>query len=180
MTVRIYYRVSTEKQDFDMQNKAIRRLMQSKELDYDLAIIYKDFGITGTIAQRPEYQRLLAEVKEHDIIMAYEFSRLWRDMEEQSRVTKMLMALNVKIVSVSDGELNSINDTLSFDIKGCVNQFEARRLKVRINDGIRAKKERVSKGLEVWNTRGPDKKKRKTDGYVKEQERRRQLRRLIK
>ena len=176
MTVRIYYRVSTEKQDFDMQDKAIKGFMQSKGLNYDSSIIYKDFGITGTITQRPDYQKLLSEVQEHDIIVAYEFSRLWRDMEEQSRVTKMLMALSVKIMSVSDGELNSINDTLTFDIKGCVNQHEARRLKVRINDGIKAKKERVLKGLDVWNTRGPDKKKRKTDGYVREQERRRLLR----
>jgi DNA invertase Pin-like site-specific DNA recombinase len=178
MTTHIYYRVSTEKQDFEMQFNAIKAFMQAKDLSYELSTIYKDFGISGTTAQRPDYQRLLAEVKEHDIIMVYEFSRLWRDLEEQSRATKMLMALGVRIISVADGELNSISDTLLADIKGSINQFEARRLKDRTNAGIAAKKARISQGLDVWKPRGRDKKKRNTDGYRKEQERRRALKAL--
>ena len=53
--------------------------------------------------------------------------------------------------------------------------MEAERTKQRVIDGIAAKKAKVAAGLEEWKGRGPDKKKRNTDGYVKEQARRRAL-----
>lgn len=40
---------------------------------------------------------------------------------------------------------------------------------------IVSKHARVAQGLEFWKGRGPDKKKRSSDGYVKEQARRRAL-----
>lgn len=164
--IRIYYRVSTEKQDFDMQFKAIRDLCKSKNIDYSACSIYQDFGISGTTADRPDYQRLLSEIQPFDTIIVYEVSRLWRDLEEQSRAMKYLIDKNnVNIISVADGEIKSLTDTLFADIKGSVNQFEARRLKERINAGIRAKKDKVSRGEDTWKGRGPDKKQRKTEGY---------------
>lgn len=177
--IRIYYRVSTDKQDFDMQQKAVKDLCSVKNIDYSSCIIYQDFGISGTIADRPAYQRLLSEIVSFDTIICYEVSRLWRDLEEQSRATKSLISKNVNIISVADGEIKTLTDTLFADIKGSVNQFEARRLKERINAGIAAKKAKVAQGLDTWNYRGKDKKKRKTDGYKAEQERRRQLKKAI-
>ena len=179
MTLRIYYRVSTDKQDFDMQYKAIKDLCLSKNIEYSNCKVYQDFGISGTTAARPDYQKLLSDIQAFDTIIVYEVSRLWRDLEEQSRATKELISKNVNIISVADGEIKTLTDTLFADIKGSVNQFEARRLKERINAGIAAKKAKVAQGLDTWNYRGPDKKKRKTDGYKKEQERRRQLKKAI-
>lgn len=51
--------------------------------------------------------------------------------------------------------------------------------KERIKAGLVAKKAKVDQGLDTLNYRGPDKKKRKTDGYKAEQERRRQLKKAI-
>jgi Site-specific recombinases, DNA invertase Pin homologs len=175
VTFRIYYRVSTEKQDFDMQDNAIRMLLKTKGIDYDSCVVYQDYGLSGTISTRPDYQKLLSEVTENDTIVVYEFSRLWRDLEEQSRATKMLLALGVSIVTVADGELNKISDTLLADIKGSINQFEARRLRERTKAGIAAKQAKVAQGLEKWKGRGTDKQKRKTDGYTREQARRRAM-----
>gem|GEM_PF-2012048 len=175
VTVRVYYRVSTEKQDFAMQDNAIRILLKNKDIDYESCIIYQDYGLSGTISTRPDYQKLLSEVAEHDMIVVYEFSRLWRDLEEQSRATKMLLALGVNIVSVADGELNRLGDTLVADIKGSINQFEVRRLRERTKAGIAAKQAKVAQGLEKWRGRGPDKQKRQSEGYLKEQARRRAL-----
>ena len=175
MTTRIYYRVSTDKQDFEMQRHAVLRLLASKGIEQEECVIYQDFGLSGTTSQRPDYQKLLTEVLEGDLIVVYEFSRLWRDMEEQSRATKMLLALGVQISSVADGDLRTFNDSLSIGIKGVINQYEAQRFKERSMAGIKAKKALVAQGLDVWNPRGPDKKKRSSEGYKKEQERRRVL-----
>ncbi len=123
-----------------MQYKAIRDLCTSKGIDYMSCQVYQDFGISGTTADRPDYKRLLSEVQPFDTLIVYEVSRLWRDLEEQSRAMKALLKNNVNIISVADGEIKSLTDTLFADIKGSVNQFEARRLKERINAGIRAKK----------------------------------------
>jgi DNA invertase Pin-like site-specific DNA recombinase len=164
--IRIYYRVSTEKQDFDMQKHNLEVLCKNKGIQYDECVIYQDFGISGTTADRASYQKLLAEVLEGDTIIVYEFSRLWRDMEEQSRATKMLLALGVSILSVSDGELNKSTKLLA-NIRGSINEYEAERTRERINAGIKAKNERVALGLDTWNQRGKDKKPRSKDGYFK-------------
>jgi DNA invertase Pin-like site-specific DNA recombinase len=141
--IRIYYRVSTDKQDFAMQDHAIRGLLKTKEIDFDSCITYQDFALSGTTAQRSEYQRLLAEVLEGDIIFVYEFSRLWRDMQEQSRVIKVFLAMGVQVSSVVDGDLKTMNDTLSVDIRGVINQYEARRLKQRSLAGINSLQARI-------------------------------------
>lgn len=175
MTNRVYYRVSMEKQDFEMQQEALLKLCKNNGLDYANCKVYQDFGLSGTTANRPEYQKLLAEVEENDVILVYEFSRLWRDIGEQSRATKMLKALNVTILSYNDGKLDSNSEMLIVNIKGCINEYEAERLRKRTKDGIAAKKAKVAAGLDTWKSRGPDKKKRSTAGYIREQARRRGL-----
>lgn len=179
MTSRIYYRVSTDKQDFELQEHALQRFIAAKGVNIEDCVIYSDLGISGTTAQRPEYQRLLADIREEDTIFVYELSRLWRDMEEQSRATKIFLALGVKVCSVADGELKDYNDKLTAGIKGVINEFEAYRLRERTRAGIAAKKARVAQGLEPWKGRGPDKKKRSKEGYIKEQARRRELKQTI-
>lgn len=167
MTFHVYYRVSTDKQDLDMQVNAVKNLLESKNIDYNKCEVYKDFGISGTISNRPEYQKMLSEVGEGDTIVSYEYSRLWRDMEEQSRAIKMLTALNVHILSVVDGEINKLIDSLFADLRGSINQYEARRTKERIITGIAAKKARIAAGTDTWKGRGKDKQERKKEGYFK-------------
>lgn len=175
MKTRVYYRVSTDKQDFDMQDRGIKNYLNLLGVTYEECVIYQDFGVSGTIAARPEYQRLLTEVCDRDIIIAYEFSRLWRDMEEQSRATKTLIPRGITIKSPIDGIIDDLENSLSADIKGVINQHEARRVKRRSMEGIRALQDKVKKGEAIWKGRGPDKKKRNSDGYIKEQARRRAL-----
>lgn len=175
MTTRIYYRVSTDKQDFEMQEHAVLSLLTARGINIQDCVIYQDLGISGTTTKRPEYQRLLAEICDYDTIMVYEFSRLWRDMEEQSRATKVFFLMGVKVVSVADGELKDFNDKLSVGIKRVINEFEAQRLRQRTKAGIAAKKAKIAQGLDVWKPRGQDKEKRSSEGYVKEQARRRAL-----
>jgi site-specific DNA recombinase len=163
--IRIYYRVSTDKQDFEMQVNAVENYLDSHNIsEYE---IYSDHGISGTTTQRPEYQRLLVEIVENDLILVYEFSRLWRDMEEQSRVTKMFFALGVQIISTTEGTIRNEEDSLTLDIKGVVNQHESRRIRRRSIQGIRTLQDKVATGEAVWNGRGKDKQKRKKDGYFK-------------
>jgi len=163
--LRIYYRVSTDKQDFDMQKNAIENYLKIHEITtYE---IYEDLGISGLTAERSEYQRLLADIREGDALLVYEFSRLWRDMEEQSRVTKIILALGLTLISVTEGTVKNEEDALISDVKGVINQHEARRFKRRSKDGIKALQDKCATGEKVWNGRGPDKVKRSNEGYLK-------------
>jgi DNA invertase Pin-like site-specific DNA recombinase len=68
---------------------------------------------------------------------------------------------------VTEGNVKTEDDALTSDIKGVINQHEARRIKRRSREGIQALQERVAKGEAVWNGRGKDKKKRNTAGYLR-------------
>jgi Site-specific recombinases, DNA invertase Pin homologs len=173
--IRIYRRVSTDKQDLDAQNHGIDNYLRVHNITPDMYVIYDELAISGTISERPVYQQLLKDVKEGDTVLAYEFSRLWRDMEEQSRVTKLFLALGVTMLSVTEGSVSTFEEALKSDIVGVMNQYEARRIKKRSIEGIRALQEKVAKGESIWKGRRIDKQKRKTDGYIKEQARRRAL-----
>lgn len=104
--IRVYYRVSTDKQEFRMQELAIKNLCKDQGFDYNACKIYTDYAITGTIADRKEYQMLLSDLQDYDTILAYEFSRLWRDMSEQAPMTRKFRERNITVLSPRDGRLD--------------------------------------------------------------------------
>ena len=154
MTVRVYRRVSTNLQDFEEQNRGIERYLQNNGISS--YVNYEEPGITGTIAERPVYQKLL-----------YEYSRMWRDLEEQAKIIKRFMSIGVILISAVEGPVKTIDDVLKLNILGSVNQHEAERFRRRSMEGIKALQEKVSKGEAIWNGRGKDKTPRKTDGYFR-------------
>jgi len=165
MTVRVYRRVSTNLQDFEEQNRGIERYLQNNGISS--YVNYEEPGITGTIAERPVYQKLLSEVVSGDIVLVYEYSRMWRDLEEQAKIIKRFMSIGVILISAVEGPVKTIDDVLKLNILGSVNQHEAERFRRRSMEGIKALQEKVSKGEAIWNGRGKDKTPRKTDGYFR-------------
>ncbi len=162
MTTAIYLRVSTEKQDESLQLHAIKRILPYDE--FNSVKIYKDFGLTGTNTNRPDYQRLLTDITEGKVekLICYEFSRLWRDLEEQNRMFKRLKVLNIKLQSATEGFIETEDDKLKANILGAVNVHEVERIRRRIKDALDKKKKECEAGLDTWRRRGPDKKKRKS------------------
>jgi len=157
----IYLRVSSDKQDEEMQFSAIKRILTDDE--FKNSKIYKDHGITGSTTERPDYQNMLLDLISGSLskIVTYELSRLWRDMEEQNRVFKLLNTYNVKLQSVTEGYVESIDDELKANLLGSVNQHERKRLIRRTKEGIARKKKDIEEGKDTWNGRGKDKKLRK-------------------
>jgi len=163
----IYLRVSSEKQDEAMQLSAIKRIITEEE--FKNSRIYKDHGITGSTTERPDYQKLLMDITSGQIemVVTYELSRLWRDLEEQSRMIKVLKTLNIELKSATEGTIKSEDDRLKAGILGAVNEHERARLIRRTREGIAEKKQNISKGKDTWKGRGKDKKPRKKRGSPK-------------
>lgn len=95
-----YYRVSTTDQSIDSQRHA---LAQGKSFDKEFA----DEGVSGAIpaAQRPEFAKLLAYVREGDTIHVYAVDRLGRDALD---VQATVRALLLRCVSVEVHGLGTI------------------------------------------------------------------------
>lgn len=157
----IYLRVSSDKQDEAMQLTAIKRILTEEE--FANSKIYKDHGISGSITERPDYQNLIMDITYGKLekVATYELSRLWRDLEEQSRMIKVLKNLKVELVSATEGLIKSEDDRLKAGILGAVNQHERERLIRRTREGIAEKKKNIKDGKDVWKGRGKDKKLRK-------------------
>jgi len=82
-----YYRVSSEGQSIDSQRHA---MAEGKSFDKEFA----DEGVSGAIpaAQRPEFAKLLAYVREGDTIHVYAVDRLGRDaLDVQATVRALLL-----------------------------------------------------------------------------------------
>ncbi|MBL6664150.1 MAG: recombinase family protein, partial [Flavobacteriales bacterium] len=84
MKVGIYCRISKDKGDKDKsiedQSELGKEFCVCNKFDYEL---YIDEGISGTIDDRPEFQRLLVDIIDGEIgsIWAYDDSRIQRNPE---------------------------------------------------------------------------------------------------
>lgn len=73
-TCRIYQRVSTSSQDLTRQKKLIE---DAEAAGFYIAGVYSE-KISGTIASRPELNRLIADLKKGDVVIAESLDRISR------------------------------------------------------------------------------------------------------
>jgi len=87
-----YYRVSSEGQSIDSQRHA---LAQGKPFDKEFA----DEGVSGAIpaAQRPEFAKLLAYVRDGDTIHVYAVDSLGRDALDVQATVRALLLRGVSV-----------------------------------------------------------------------------------
>lgn len=111
MKAGIYYRVSTERQDFDSQRSEIERWLASRP-EPPTVVVYTDPARSGKDGKRPGYQALLAAAGrgEIDTIVVYRLDRFSRDATSAIRTILDLDALGVAFVSVSQPALNLGHD----------------------------------------------------------------------
>ena len=106
----IYYRVSTEKQDIEMQKKAIKIWLDGLPEDKKPQQIteYIDEGISGTKKDREAYQRLIADCRHYmiDSIVVYKLDRFSRDASDAIRTIIELDNYGVAFISVTQPILN--------------------------------------------------------------------------
>jgi len=106
MKVAIYYRVSTDKQDTDMQRLAIADWLSGKAAE--VVEIIEERGVSGKNNDRPGLLRLmeLATDKKIDNVIVYKLDRFSRDATTAITRILELDRLGVGFVSVSQPALN--------------------------------------------------------------------------
>lgn len=117
----LYPRVSHHDQaEFGFSLEAQRKhLIQLCELKgYEIVDIYEDAGISAKNTNRPEFQRMMNDVKDGkiDVVVCYKLDRLTRSLSDLEWVLKELEKYNCNLVSASE-DINTSTANGRFFIK---------------------------------------------------------------
>lgn len=146
--IAVYMRVSTDKQDEQSQiDKLTNAVNEFNDVKW-----YVDHGITGTKAtytNRAEYTRMLEDARNGKIehIYCFDWSRMWRNMVEQTRAAHEFIQLGIPLTSLLEGTVKTEDDLFMMHIHGAVNEQEARRTRLKSKEGIIAKQRQVAEAM---------------------------------
>lgn len=103
---------------------------------------YTDAALSGASRFRPGYQKLLEDARhgDFDIVVAEALDRLSRDQEDIAGLYKTLAFHGVKLVTLSEGEINELH----IGLKGTMNALFLKDLALKIRRGQQG---RVTKGF---------------------------------
>lgn len=108
--IAIYYRVSTDKQDFASQRNTIEQWLEElPESKQPKSVkVFKDEGISGKTLNRPGFQALLKDAfqKKFDTILVYRLDRLSRHANHAIKILLELDEVGVGFISVTQPVLN--------------------------------------------------------------------------
>lgn len=140
MAVFAYLRVSTTEQTTENQKLEIERSGLTPNY------WFSDHGVSGSrpAASRPEFQRLLTQIRDGETIVVSKLDRLGRDAIDVQQTIKSLQARNIKVIVLALGgtDLTSPTGTLLMTMLAAVSQMERELLIERTQAGLaRAKAE---------------------------------------
>ena len=104
-----YIRVSGKGQingdGFTRQSKAINDYAKANNIE--IVHIYKEEGISGTLKDRPALTELMVDLEQNGtkLVIIERIDRLARDLMVQETILNDMKKNNIKIISVTDGDL---------------------------------------------------------------------------
>ncbi|NQU71177.1 MAG: recombinase family protein, partial [Rhodospirillales bacterium] len=96
--------------------------------------VYSDHAISGASTLRPGYQKMLEDARSgaFDILIAEALDRLSRDQEDIAGLYKQLSFAGVKLVTLSEGEVNELH----VGLKGTMNALFLKDLAQKTRRGL--------------------------------------------
>lgn len=148
VVVGIYARYSCEKQDDTSLEDQIRRCKEEalrRGLIVDEQHIYTDAAISGLDDDRPGYRQMMSAwlAGVIDVLFVDEFSRMSRDAVEQAKLMNTLeQHPRMRLVTVDGIDTRDGDWHLRLGIQGVLAQHESRRIRQRVERGMRGQLER--------------------------------------
>lgn len=143
----IYARLSSEDKEEDTLENQIYLLKSHVESQADMLLTdtYVDNGFSGTNFQRPQFIRMMEDVKSGKIncIVVKDLSRLGRDyIETGNYIENVFPFLNVRFLSVTDG-FDTVNgdgaEAMVVSFKNLVNDVYSKDISRKIISAFRTK-----------------------------------------
>jgi len=154
--VALYCRVSTDKQDPEMQKKSLIEKAEGEGWDYEV-FEEKESTRKSRPIKYALYQKLLK--KEYDAVIVWKLDRWARSTQEASREIETLFRCGVPFISLTKNiDLSTASGTLQFNIISAFAQFERDLISERVREGLKHAKN-VGK-------RGKDNGPRRKSGYL--------------
>lgn len=102
-----YVRLSREEQHRYQYSKDTQRdeaEAYAKKHGSKQVLVYKDWDYSGKNSKRPEFQRLLRDIKAGrvDVVVVHRLDRLYRNLESLLRFIRLLNTYHVRLVSVTE------------------------------------------------------------------------------
>jgi len=142
-----YRRVSTDKQDTDMQRHAIQTWL-SKLPTQHVVTVYEDEGYSGKSDKRPAFNQLCLDVKNGmvDMVLVYRLDRISRNASTALRLLLDWAQQNVQFVATDQPILNTTTDDAfrltKLAMFAELAQIERETLVTRVKAGLSAAKAR--------------------------------------
>lgn len=138
MTV-LYCRTSTHKQEKGMEAQR-RALIEhcSKNNIQDYAI-FQDEGVSGTKANRPKLDEMIALVNQGKIenVIVYSFSRMARSTKHLLDILHILQTRNVNFISITESiDTSTAIGQAFFTIISAISQLERELICERVKNGL--------------------------------------------
>ena len=146
MRIALYARYSSDNQrDASIEDQIRLCKSQLDRLGYrDEATPFTDYAISGASLNRPGIQALLSDCQQgkYDVVMAEALDRLSRDQEDIAALYKRLQFAGVKLLTVSEGEINELH----VGLKGTMNSLYLKDLADKTRRGLRGRVEAGKSG----------------------------------
>ncbi|MEC4272917.1 recombinase family protein [Adlercreutzia sp. R25] len=121
---------------------------------WDVCETYCDFAMSGTNADRPAFQRLLADAESgaFDAVVVLKTDRFARNVEVSRAAKRRLGAAGVRFASVREGESTGTAEGFLNEAMGeVIAEYYSRNLSKLIRDGVRKNAERyLASGRRVY------------------------------
>ncbi|MCX6433097.1 MAG: recombinase family protein [Actinobacteria bacterium] len=154
MKAAIYTRISDARDDdtagVRRQEQDCRKLISDK--DWDLVDVYCDNNKSATTGFRPEYRRLLEDVRagEIDVLVAWASDRLYRRTTDLEELVTVLGSVQVVTVRSGDVDLSTADGKTVARLLGAIAQGEVEKRGERV---ARAARQRAEEGRFGGGTR---------------------------
>lgn len=136
----LYARYSTDKQSAFSVDDQFRECEQAAEKEGFVVVArYGDPELSGGTARRPDYQRMLAAARrrEFDVIVAEDYSRLWRNMAEQAPRLAELADLGIHVAA--GGAPRGEGGDMINAVQGVMNAAYRKEIARRTRRGLKGK-----------------------------------------
>jgi site-specific DNA recombinase len=137
-----YCRVSTDNQKgegtIEIQERALQE--HAQENGYTLAAVFRDDGVSGGLENRPGLAEMFAYLQTHHdagAVIIYKLDRLARDLYIQEHLIKELEALDVRLISIKEKDLDSADPMRKAfrQFMGIVSELEKAFITMRLSGG---------------------------------------------
>ena len=141
----LYARISTtgNGQDVGMQLDELHQVAASR--GWNVVGVYVDEGISGTVAQRPELDRMMAAARanEIDVVAVWRFDRFARSTSHLLAALEEFRTLHIDFISIRENiDTSTPVGRMVFTLMAGIAEFEAALIRERVQAGVNRAKAR--------------------------------------